>query len=138
MSYYYFYLPNNTYAFDTPCAFPNERAARSWVREWLKVNRLPRGTKFHKILEKMSYNGWTNWETWQILLWIDNEEYSHKEMRRFLRRQRHSQSLTKLIEEFVRELYPDGTPDMDSAAEYDAVNWDEITHHLVEEHDNEQ
>lgn len=85
----------------------------------------------------MSYNGWTNWETWQILLWIDNEEYSHKEMRRFLRRNRHSQSLPKLIEEFVRELYPNGTPDMDSADEYTAVNWDEITHHLVEEYDND-
>ena len=85
----------------------------------------------------MSYNGWTNWETWQILLWIDNEEYSYKEMRRFVRRNRHSQSLTKLIEGFVRELYPNGTPDMDSAAEYNAVNWIEITHHLVEEYDND-
>ena len=90
--------------------------------------------------EQRKYNGWTNWETWQILLWIDNEEYSYKEMRQFVRRNRHSQSLTKLIAAFVLELYPNGTPDMDSAAEFDAVNWEEVTNHLLEEqhNDNEQ
>ena len=24
----------------------------------------------------MSYNGWKNWETWNVALWIDNEESS--------------------------------------------------------------
>ena len=24
-----------------------------------------------------SYNGWTNWETWNFKLWIDNEESSY-------------------------------------------------------------
>lgn len=22
-----------------------------------------------------TYNGWTNWETWNIALWLDNEKY---------------------------------------------------------------
>jgi len=25
----------------------------------------------------MKYNGWTNWETWNFKLWIDNEECSY-------------------------------------------------------------
>ena len=25
----------------------------------------------------MSYNGWTNHETWAVALWIDNEPYTH-------------------------------------------------------------
>ena len=25
----------------------------------------------------MKYNGWTNWETWNFKLWIDNEEASY-------------------------------------------------------------
>ena len=24
-----------------------------------------------------TYNGWTNYETWLVALWIDNEEHSH-------------------------------------------------------------
>ena len=85
----------------------------------------------------MSYNGWTNWETWQILLWIDNDEQLYRMTRAYVRKNRHAQSLTALIEGWVRHLFPDGTPDMDSADEYTAVNWEEITHHLVEEYDND-
>ena len=25
-----------------------------------------------------NYNGWTNWETWNFKLWLDNSEDSHK------------------------------------------------------------
>ena len=26
----------------------------------------------------MSYNGWTNYETWNVALWMDNDEESYK------------------------------------------------------------
>ena len=28
----------------------------------------------------MSYNGWTNWETWNVHMWIGNDEMFHRMM----------------------------------------------------------
>ena len=28
----------------------------------------------------MSYNGWTNWETWNVAMWIGNDEMFHRMM----------------------------------------------------------
>ena len=28
----------------------------------------------------MSYNGWTNWETWNVAMWIGNDEMYHRMM----------------------------------------------------------
>ena len=28
----------------------------------------------------MSYNGWTNWQTWNVATWIDNDEMFHRMM----------------------------------------------------------
>lgn len=32
-----------------------------------------------------TYNGWTNYETWAVALWIDNEEWSYRESRRIVK-----------------------------------------------------
>ena len=29
-------------------------------------------------MNNQEYNGWTNWETWNFKLWIDNDEQSYK------------------------------------------------------------
>ena len=29
-----------------------------------------------------TYNGWTNWETWNVALWIGNDEYLYREARK--------------------------------------------------------
>jgi len=31
-----------------------------------------------QIMSNQEYNGWTNWETWNFKLWIDNSEDSYK------------------------------------------------------------
>jgi len=80
----------------------------------------------------MSYNGWTNWETWNVALWIDNDEPMYRERIRWMRR-RYNEITADDVEEFVRELMPNGTPDMDGAADYNKVDWSEIAEHWEQE-----
>ena len=66
------------------------------------------------------YNGWTNWQTWQVPLWIDNDEYMYKV------RARETDWTAGRVEEFTRDMLPEGTPDMESDTDYNGVNWQEI------------
>lgn len=72
------------------------------------------------------YNGWANWETWQINLWLDNEEPLYREKVRFLRRGDLDDSQ---VEAFCREQFPEGTPDMDPG-DLEKVEWSEIGDHF--------
>jgi hypothetical protein len=86
----------------------------------------------------MSYNGWKNWETWNVVLWCDNEEPIYRD--RMARKLRTADE----IEAFVREWFPEGTPDMESRHEgrdvYDgldateATDWEEIAEHWKEDY----
>lgn len=86
----------------------------------------------------MSYNGWKNWETWNVALWCDNEEGIYRD------RMRQKPRTAKECEAFVREYYPNGTPDMLSRHEgrsvYDgldateATDWEEIASHWSEDY----
>ena len=81
------------------------------------------------------YNGWTNWETWQILLWASNEQNLYNRTQRFVDFFAHRAGFNQKVRYFFRDMFPDGTPDMDSVEEMDLVNWDEITQHLKEWND---
>jgi hypothetical protein len=50
-------------------------------------------------MEKTGYNGWTNYETWNLALWIDNEEGSQEYWR-----------------DRAREAYKDADKDADDRA----------------------
>jgi len=36
-------------------------------------------------MEAKTYNGWSNYETWAVALWLDNEEPTHRLMRQLAR-----------------------------------------------------
>ena len=80
----------------------------------------------------MSYNGWSNYETWNVNLWIDNDEPMYRERQRWMRR-RYKPIEADDVEMFVRDLMPDGTPDFDVVRDYAKVDWDEIASHWEEE-----
>lgn len=83
----------------------------------------------------MPYNGWTNYETWNVALWIDNNGWDEevREMVGGLDEYRAG----KAIQEYIEEMNPLADEasmfsDMLSAA-LSEVNWQEIAEHYVEE-----
>jgi len=44
-NYKFFLLPGNAYAFDFPVKIYSLSEAKQWVRNFLKVNKLPNGTQ---------------------------------------------------------------------------------------------
>lgn len=59
----------------------------------------------------MSYNGWKNWQTWNVALWLGNDEGLYRAAVELKKRARPRVRAIH-AETFVRDLMPDGTPDM--------------------------
>jgi len=71
----------------------------------------------------MSYNGWPNYETWNVALWFGNDEGLYRAVRA------ERPYTAAKAERVALEWMPDGTPDFDDmggAAAYDRVDWQEI------------
>lgn len=71
------------------------------------------------------YNGWSNWETWNVALWIQNDESAYRATKRAYSPEN--------LEQIVMDIYPDGTPDMDSAKEMYDVDWEELFNEALDE-----
>jgi hypothetical protein len=84
----------------------------------------------------MSYNGWANWATWNVELWIDNDEGMYRAKQEFIRNTEKEDIHKANVEDFVKELMPEGTPDMkqDFYADH-SVNWQELAEHWQQEKD---
>ncbi len=70
------------------------------------------------------YNGWANWETWNVELWINNEEPIYRMKQTVLRGWR--DITADRVEAHVKMWMPIGTPDFDDPSDYDKVDWSEI------------
>ena len=77
----------------------------------------------------MKYNGFTNWETWNVMLWVINPESIYNSLRWVFNR--HVVDV-KRVKSFVLGFFPHGTPDMFGHCDYKNVNWDELTEHFKE------
>lgn len=99
------------------------------------------------------YNGWTNYETWLINLWADNDAGSYEFWREqaqetyneasaddtFSRDERAALDLAEKLKEWHNEATPEVTglwADMINAA-LSEVNWYEIAEHYISDCDKE-
>ena len=101
-------------------------------------------------METQGYNGWTNYETWAVKLWIDNEESSYhywqdraetayREARAsstFPRDERAALDLADTLRDEIR----DGAPDLGASLYADLlgaslgdVNWYEIGKAMIDD-----
>lgn len=70
----------------------------------------------------MSYNGWTNRETWLVNVWFNPESREDVEMAR------------DIIDEQYNNI-PDGV--IKDMIDIDAIKWDELLDHFEEEEEDE-
>lgn len=78
----------------------------------------------------MTYEGWKNWDTWNVALWLNNDEPAYRMMRAFCAI---CDDITAYeAESVVRDIFPVTTPDH---ADYDAVDWNEVATMLQQELD---
>lgn len=104
-------------------------------------------------MEDKKYNGWTNYETWLVNLWMDNDSGSYDHWREtaqevyndasadstFTRDERAALDLADQIKDSMEECQPEVTglwADLMNAA-MSEVNWHEIAEHLIADVDKE-
>ena len=79
--------------------------------------------------EMTGYNGWSNYETWLVALWLNNDEASYNALEALRAEAESDYSKAEQLEELTRELYeyePTGlVADLVNAALAE-VDWVEI------------
>lgn len=107
------------------------------------------------IAKEEQYNGWTNYETWAVSLWIDNEESTQTYWRQEAARETEQAVNCQMVEdgtwtikeaarfslaERLKEEITDTAPEMTASVysdllqrSLDRVNWKEIAHNLIDD-----
>ena len=87
-----------------------------------------------------SYNGWTNWETWNFGLWLDNDEPTYHEINQLIKGSKDVYDLSKKLEEWAYDSLDDEYIDSSFIMDFingaiREVNIFEIAEHRIEEKD---
>ena len=89
------------------------------------------------------YNGWTNYETWNVKLWIDNEEGSYRywqaQARGAIRKNSDKDDATYDLAKQLEQEHYDNMPELNGTyldllnGSLREVNWGEIAHSLIDD-----
>lgn len=75
------------------------------------------------------YNGYANYETWAVSLWIDNDQYMHNQLEEFARKHESISELANIIEDWISDDMPELGASLWSdllSAAFNEVDWYEI------------
>ncbi len=89
----------------------------------------------------MSHNGWSNYETWNVALWLGNERGSYDDMNDIIRRHPDDYKAGQALKGYVEEMAPDLGASMFSDllnAALSEVDWAEIAQNNREEDEEEE
>lgn len=82
----------------------------------------------------MSYQGWSNYETWAVALWINNDQATQEQWARAAKSCSSASALAQLLKEEIDQ----GAPDLGASiysdllhASLGEVDWYEIAEHLL-------
>jgi hypothetical protein len=100
--------------------------------------------------EDRTYNGWTNYETWNVALWLDNDQGTYNYVRELADEAKRESAEHQdrydtrtpegLLAERLKDLVEDGSPLAEEASMYadllgaaiGAVDWYEIAEAILE------
>ena len=101
-------------------------------------------------MQKLEYNGWTNYETWNFKLWVDNDELTYKKVQILVKEYLNEYGVTicsksktdlavALLSHSLRELAENEAPELKTSFYSDVmmtsikeVNFDEVAKSLLE------
>jgi len=91
-----------------------------------------------------TYNGWTNYETWNVNMWIENDEGMYDEACEMARQATSEYQLSKDLESWFEEIYGDQVPESGPLADLlthalGMVDWYEIAeHYYADNHEGDE
>jgi hypothetical protein len=90
----------------------------------------------------MTYNGWSNYETWVMKLWIDNEQWSYSEVTSYIEDHKEEElgtdDLAEWLKGFADQAYLEplkitGPADDLLQSAWSEIDWYEIAEAYLEE-----
>ena len=94
-------------------------------------------------MTKQEYNGWTNYETWNCKLWIDNDErmqeYWEGEAKEYARMEDDKETAIGLLADMLQTHYEETSPEVTGFyadilnAALREVNWHEIASSIIDD-----
>lgn len=96
--------------------------------------------------DEKGYNGWTNYETWAVALWVDNDRGLYEESREIVREAKAGAifadtptfAVANALEAWVKDMSPDLEASLWSdllGAALSEVHWYEIAENFLEDID---